>query len=170
MRRTAIWVLLVLSVIAADALAAATPDAPSPSNLRAGVGFGIPYGLIGVNIEASPIRYVGLSGGAGFTPGGIGWAIGARLYPLGNDNDFNPRISYFHGVVAIAEKLNYSSSDKTYTNLTGNAYGIGLTIKDGKDRDFDVDIIFPKVSSSDGYERKDGDSDVKISIGYGIRF
>lgn len=170
MRRTVILVLMVLSAIAADVVAAATPDAHSPSNLRFGVGFGIPYGLVGANLEASPIKYVGLSGGAGFTPGGIGWAIGARLYPLGNNNDFNPRISYFHGVVAIAEESAYNSSRKTYKNLTGNAYGIGLTIKDGKDRDFDIDLIFPQVSLSKGYERKDGDSDVKISIGYGIRF
>ncbi len=154
--------IVVLLAIVLSAGFASADGSTEPKHIRAGFGLGIPYGVIGGNLEVSPIDHLALTAGLGITPGGPGWSIGGRAYLFGKDKTFRPRLSLLHGVVAVLETRGRGSS--TYETITGNAFGIGFEAGG-----FDFDLIFPS-----GYDMPAGaveeGSDVKISFGYGYHF
>jgi hypothetical protein len=137
------------------------------SYLNVGTGLGIPYGVLGINIEFNPNlpaaikesihNYFSVSIGVGYSPGGISYSVGMRAYPMGRKKFYQPRISGYYGTVAL---LKYGSGD--YDREDGFAFGGGVLIKFYKNfsLDFDALYIIPDEFADD----IEG-SRVKISFG-----
>ena len=141
--------------------------ATAEQGLKGGLGLGIPYGLLGGNLEYGFNDYVAATGGLGITPGGLGWAVGARAY-FADTGKVRPRISAYHGVVAILETKNWWGGDSEYDTLTGEAFGIGLewTMPSGFMLEFDllaVNVDIPENAT-------DETGKVKLSIGFSRYF
>lgn len=134
--------------------------------LKGGLGLGIPYGLLGGNLEYSMNDYTALSGGVGIAPGGLAWSVGARLYTPAMGR-FRPRLSAYHGVVAVLEKYSFYS-DTEYENLTGEAFGIGGEWEMSNGDFLAVDILGVSVDIPDNVIERG--SDIKLSIGYITKF
>ena len=134
--------------------------------LKGGLGLGIPYGLLGGNLEYSLSDYTALSGGVGITPGGVGWSVGARVYAPAIGK-VRPRLSAYHGVVAVLE-TSYWYGESDYENLTGEAFGVGLEWKMPSGDFLALDILGTNVDIPvDAVEKG---SSVKLSIGYITKF
>lgn len=54
--------------------------AENSGKYRFGIGAGVPCGGFGLGLEAYPMDKVSIALGLGATPGGLGWAAGARFY------------------------------------------------------------------------------------------
>lgn len=161
-------VAVLLVIILSSSLANAEETSQQYNYLfRAGLGFGIPYGGIGFNGELSPIDYIALTGGFGYTPGGPGWSVGVRIYPLSQDYRFRPRLSAYHGVVALLEEEDWFGNDD-YETEEGNAFGAGIDIRIGSSSSLDFEVLAIDYDPPKGYERKG--SDIVISLGWGMRF
>ena len=72
--------------------------------LRLGFGYGISYGYLGLNGEYKLFDYLSMTGGMGYTPGGPGWVMGARIYMNEPARRFRPRISALYGTVSVLSK------------------------------------------------------------------
>ncbi len=155
-------------ILAAAILGISTlSPAQAEENLnKVGLGLGIPYGLLGANAELGLHPNLALTGGVGITPGGLGWAVGARAYgpKLGS---IRPRLTALHGVVAILE-TQYWYGDSDYETITGNAIGIGLEWESTTDTFIELDILSTDADVPAGATQEGGDT--KISIGYGVKF
>ncbi|MCK5056819.1 MAG: hypothetical protein KAT34_09205 [Candidatus Aminicenantes bacterium] len=137
------------------------------SYLSVGVGLGIPYGVLGINLEFNPNlpapikenihNYFSISIGVGYSPGGISYSVGLRGYPMGRRKFYQPRISGYYGTVAL---LKYASGD--YDREDGFAFGGGVLVKFYKQfsLDFDALYIIP-----DDYTDYIKGSRLKISFG-----
>ena len=134
-------------------------SAKKENKTRFGIGFGIPYGVIGGNFEISLNEFLGLSMGLGMASVDVGWALGLRMYLAEKDKMFRPRLSIFRGIVGILETPSWVYRSR-YQGIEGNALGVGFAC--GR---IDLDLIIPF-----GYEVPDGSveqgSNLKISIGY----
>jgi hypothetical protein len=117
------------------------------SHISAGVGLGIPYGVLGVNVEFSPLLpgmaesaihdYFSLSAGVGYSPAGLAYAFGCRIYPMGKEDRIRPRISGYYGVVAMIE---YYYDD--YDRLEGFAFGGGALYKINRKFSADLEVLY----------------------------
>ncbi|VAW87952.1 hypothetical protein MNBD_GAMMA18-1374 [hydrothermal vent metagenome] len=141
-------------------------SAHAQGELRAGLGIGIPYGILGGNLEYRANEVIALTGGVGINPAGLGWSVGARIYMPGMGN-FKPRLTALHGVVAILE-TRYWGGDSDYESLTGEAFGIGFgwTMSSGYTLEFD--LLSVNADTPPGTIEKGGS--VKISIGVSTSF
>ena len=142
-------------------------SAHAQGELRAGLGIGIPYGILGGNLEYRADEVIALTGGVGINPAGLGWSVGARIYMPGMGN-FKPRLTALRGVVAMLE-TQYWNGDSDYESLVGEAFGIGFgwTMPSGYTLEFD--LLSVSVDTPPGTIIEDGGS-VKISIGVSTRF
>lgn len=100
--------LLLSGVAFADgpepAVGKATGGGPGVS-ARLAVGVGMPFGGgVGGNLEAGFGRHFAATAGLGSVEGYLGWAAGARVYPLGRDERVNPRLSAYYGTVAVLDR------------------------------------------------------------------
>ena len=170
MRKLIYGVVLCLTVVASSAAAdgpdqTTMADKPVEKNFRLALGLGIPYGGgIGGNLEAMIGRHFAASAGAGLLEQGeFGWSFGARVYPLGNDLKFNPRLSAYYGTVALLNDRGTILTD------TGGAYGIGFEYKTYPNFCIDVDLLYLDYNPSPNFimERS---SSIKLAIGYGWHF
>lgn len=96
-----------------------TPEKPVRQNsmFSAGLGYGIPYGVLGVIAEIAPVQYLGICAGLGFAIEGVGYSLGVRIYPTGSKGQWAPMISGYYGVVgAILDQETF----------TGGAFGGGV--------------------------------------------
>ena len=59
---------------------------------RLGLGVGIPYGVLGANLELLPEDLFALTAGAGVGVDSPCWAAGLRLYPFKKATKFSPRL------------------------------------------------------------------------------
>ena len=134
-----------------------TLGAPSVSF---GPGLGIPYGIIGGNLEVDFFDYFGICAGVGLSPEGLGSAIGGRIYLAGPDSRVRPRLGYYRGTVGAVE---YAWDE--YEDVKGNAAGLGLLIRINDKIGIDGEIIY--IESWE-YTKEDPDSRYKISVG--VRF
>ncbi len=84
-----------------------------------GVGFGIPYGLLGFNLELNPLPYLGVTGGFGTTIfSGIGYNVGVKTYFRKPGPVWRPRVSVYYGINAIyADDFN-DPDNKKYSGVT----------------------------------------------------
>ena len=134
-----IFVLLVLSFLFIHlSFAQEAATVRDNSYLGIGLGLGIPYGVLGANVEVTPIDYFSISGGIGYAPGGVGYSVGARIYPLGRSKDFFPRIGAYYGIVGAIEYW-WTGWDP----FDGFAVGAGgVWWKKGKKFSLDGEVIF----------------------------
>lgn len=159
-------VLLLASCFSFPAFAEETPPPPHVDHFRIGAGLGIHYGGYGVNGEYLVNRYSAISAALGyFAQGGPGWAVGARVYPVGSDRPFNPRISGFVGRVATLKETDFF--DTRYKAINGGTLGAGMEWRLYKKLSMDFDLFYVFEDLPPGVEKKDH---VRASIGIGVKF
>lgn len=123
---------------------------------KIGIGYGIPYGLLGFNVEGRVNNKFSLTGGFG-----AGWAVGGIIYFRAKDTKdkiFRPRLSLFYGAVGLLERQYSDHSD--YEKILGNAVGVGFEYGG---LGFDLMVPF-NYKVPEGATGKGGS--VFISIGY----
>jgi hypothetical protein len=139
-----------------------------------GMGFGIPYGVLGANLDFNVAHNLNLTGGVGTTVlAGIGYNIGLKYFFTSVERSFRPRISAYYGVNAIVVK-EYGYKDDEGESYTGISLGLGAQWMWGeaKSNGLDFDAIYIATSGYDidelraeGFE-VDEPGKVKVSIGY----
>lgn len=114
------------------------------------IGMGIPYGVIGVNLQQNISEHFAFTEGLGLAPGGLGYQVGGRF--IFRNGSY---VGIYYGVVGYIDYF------FEYENFEGLALGIGKDF--GK---FNGEIIYiaSKNLPSDAVE--EDASDVKISLGY----
>jgi hypothetical protein len=138
-----------------------------------GAGVGIPYGLMGVNVDYNIISNLDVSFGIGVNPlSGLCYNMGEKLHLASEEKRFRPRISCYYGTNTIVEEPGFLSDD--YTNYNGVTAGVGARIFFGATQqhglDFDLLYIISTEADIDQLEAEgydvSGMDDIKISIGY----
>jgi hypothetical protein len=132
----------------------------------AGVGFGIPYGTLGFNLEIGLLPYLSVTGGLGTTIfTGIGYSAGLKAYFRRPGKTWRPRASVYYGINAVyAEDFNHPANKK-YSGWTVGAGQIFLWQHHGFDLDLMYIINSPLWDEYPGEYRK-----FKISLGYRYAF
>ena len=130
-----------------------------------GIGFGLPYGLLGINLEFLVIPYLSVTGGLGTTLfAGLGYNVGIKGYFRKPGPIWRPRASIYYGINGIyAVDFNHPDNKK-YSGLTVGLGQIFLWEKHG----FDLDLIY--IVTSKLWDEHDGGGKIKISIGYRYAF
>lgn len=144
-----------------------------------GVGFGIPYGVMGVNLDYNIISNFDLSLGLGISPlSGFAYNIGGKLYLASEEKSFRPRVSYYYGTNTTVDETGYYDFVDKYTNYNGVTAGIGATVYFGQSssRGLDFDLLFRVSTEADvdqlkakGYDTDDIEERT-FSIGYRQKF
>jgi len=147
-----------------------------PSGRTFGVGLGIPYGVVGVNVDFKIEDHVNLSAGIGSTVfAGVGYSLGMKYFITSPESTVRPRLSAFYGTNYVFVKEYYGTDrddeGETYNGLT---IGVGLLFMMGesKSNGFDIDLMYIATTSFDAEEKRsegfvfDESNDVKFSIGY----
>ncbi len=139
------------------------------SFLSTGIGIGIPYGAIGVNIEMNPLlpgslgktlhNYFSISIGSGVTNAGNTYSFGARIYPLGKSGKYLPRIGIYEGTVAMY------IGRSNFFNLEGVAISAGILYKINNRISFDCDLVY--IADIFGWSRINTS---RLKISCGIRY
>jgi len=134
---------------------------------RVGVGYGIPYGGLGVNYEFSPVDCFSLDAGVGATSGDPGWSVGTRVYFVTQEKTFRPRISVSYGTVALLE-----SATGKWKNDNGLSSGLGFQWVFGEKKEWsvDFDLLYLFYDMPAGYEEDWDSGNVKFTIGFGYHF
>jgi len=155
-----------------------------------GAGLGIPYGILGLNLDLNLIEYLTLSAGIGTTlfSDKPGYSIGGRLYLASAEKTWRPRISAFYGTIGGIQITYYYdeyyepsiepfSSDAEV--FYGPIVGIGISSYWGQRKNYgiDIDLIYildNKVAKraeemeSEGYIMEGSYGSVKFS--FGVRY
>lgn len=142
-----------------------------------GIGFGIPYGVLGGNIDINIAPNFNLSAGLGTTiVAGLGYNVGVKYFLSSIENSFRPRISAYYGVNAAVLKEYPSLLDKEDDGeaFTGVSLGVGAQWMWGESKTsgLDFDIIYLASTGLDIDKLKDEGfmvdepGKIKISIGY----
>jgi hypothetical protein len=148
---------------------AAPADPRNPSFMQIGLGAGIPYGGIGVNLEFSPLlpgnggralnAYSSLLIGSGFSPAGSAYSLGLRLYPLGKEKTYRPRLGLHFGTVGFVKWRGGS-----YSSLEGLAFSAGTLYRIGQNLAIDCDLVII-AALLHGWELNDLNSLIKVAFG-----
>ncbi len=154
MKKLLISGLLLLLIIFGFATIALGAES---DNVTGGPGLGIPYGIIGGNLEVGFLDYFAVCAGLGLSPEGLGWCIGGRIYLAGSDSRVRPRLGYYRGIVGAVE---YAWNE--YEDVKGNAAGLGMLIRINDRISIDGELIY--IASWD-YPDEEPDSRYKISVG-----
>jgi hypothetical protein len=167
----ALVALMAAAVLLVPSLARGEADgsAAIPSRFSLGAGFGIPFGVIGLSCEVSPVlgsrpdriaNHLSFNLGLGTSIAGIGYSLGFRFYPLGRERIWAPKVSLMYGTVCI---VNWTYSYR------GFAAGAGVVRRTGKKSSVDADVIF--IINRFGYNSSDwGSGRLKFSIGWRRNF
>jgi hypothetical protein len=140
---------MVLGALGGAALAA------DESNTHWGVGLGIPYGIVGANVEAG--EQTRLSVGAGYAVAGMGWALGVKHYFRPIEEGSASVCLYYGTTTLISDDLVIGSDDELET---GFAAGLGWT-----KGHFDIGLLVPfGADIPEGAE--DSGPAVKVYVGY----
>lgn len=146
-----------------------------------GIGFGIPYGVLGINLDLKLVDNFYLTAGVGTTLlWGVAYNVGGKYYLKKPGYKWRPRISLYYGTNTVnTAHLNNSDEEASFNGLT---LGIGQSFNwgDKKNKGIDLDLMFIVSNSQayynkidqwekEGYEVETG-SGVKISIGYRFGF
>jgi hypothetical protein len=110
----------------------------SPGSI--GLGFGIPYGMFGVNLDILLYKYLyftaGLGTGIYITPM---YNIGSKLYLRSGNYKWRPRVSAYYGTNGMLYvEDGYKSSYSGLTVGVGQLWTLGLTKTIG----IDIDILY----------------------------
>ena len=119
-------------------VSASIPGVMSPS---LGLGLGIPYSYMGINIDYPVFRSVYLTAGLGsvFKENSYMWNIGTNIYLI--NERFRPRISAYYGINTALKIVN-SSTDKSYRQFTGISLGGGFDARIFCRHGFDFNIFY----------------------------
>ncbi|MBI9053460.1 MAG: hypothetical protein JEY96_06550 [Bacteroidales bacterium] len=90
-----------------------------------GIGFGLDYGGLGMNLLLSPNKHIGVFGGLGYAFAGFGYNVGVKL-SLAPDSRVCPYIQGMYGYNAVIYIKDQSSFDKFFY---GETVGFGLDFK-----------------------------------------
>ncbi len=148
-----------------------------------GVGFGIPYGFFGLNLDINLAPNLNITGGVGTSIiAGMAYNAGLKLFLVPSTWSFRPRISGYYGtntIVMITEFIWIFTTEECKT-YTGTSVGFGAQWMLGKTRthgvDFDIlyivssnfDVI--KLLEQGYYVQDEGRNGPKFSIGYRYAF
>ena len=137
---------------------------------RLGVGLGVPYGILGLNLSYRINDLIEASGGYGSARDGFkGWAIGGRIYPFSELKRFRPRLAAFYGVVGrVTVEDNATDTNRTIDVFEGFALGGGFEWKFFSRHSLDLDLFYSTGEAPEEY--KTDDSHRRISLGYGYHF
>lgn len=173
------------SVMLAGMLLSITPAAAWAREAATwGVGYGIPYAHLGLNLDIHLWRNFYLTESVGTGVNEVGYAVGARYYlPGAGFETARPRISALYGfysgvttgvVGANAQPVKYRGED--FSNL---ALGLGIEWLNGEEG-FDLDIYLVDTTSADKFSQdlrdagystaRRGADMLSMSIGYRHRF
>jgi len=147
-----------------------------------GVGIGIPYGVIGANVEYALENNLNLTGGFGTTGlAGSGYNLGVKYYLKDVGNTRRPRISAYYGTNAMIAVTVFGGEDinESFSGLT-LGYGQQWMWGESKKHGLDLDLMYLLTTGS-FEERKDEIEErysttledpgkIKISIGYRYGF
>ena len=141
-----------------------------------GLGLGIPYGVLGGNVDVNIAPNLNLSIGLGTTIlAGVGYNVGIKYFFAPIDRTFRPKVSAYYGINSAVLKEYYGIDKED----EGEAYA-GFSIGGGaqwmwgetKSQGLDLDIIYIATTGYDADELREEGFDVeelgraKISIGY----
>ncbi len=152
------------------------------SGVALGLGWGIPYGVLGGFVEFRPISYFSVCGGLGTTIfSGLGWTVGTKVYVLEQGYMARPFGSAYYGINGIV-----SVRDQYYNSILSERYR-GFTFGGGVNMSFDemrkheilIELLY--IINPEFYDRIDvldqtydfaefGLFPVKFAIGYAYRF
>ena len=166
-----IIILLVFTLIKPVISQEADEETHEYSNNSWGIGFGIPYGILGANVDVNIFSDLNFSFGLGTTIlAGIGYNFGLKYFLSAKENSFRPRLIAFYGINSMSIIGDVADS---YTGLSiggGFQWMWGETKSNGLDLDiiyiattgYDVDELQAKYPAYKIEEL----GKVKISIGY----
>lgn len=96
--------LLTLAFATSNISAAGAPDMASAKKVSVGLGFGIPYGVLGSSFDINVAPQFDVSLGFGTTVlAGAGYNVGVRYYLAGEEKNFRPRLSANYGTNAMVQ-------------------------------------------------------------------
>jgi hypothetical protein len=115
-----------------------------------GIGFGLPYGLFGINAEVEPLNFISITAGVGTTFfAGAAWQIGATVYFLDQSKMVRPRITLLYGVNSvIIFDNNNGFSGIANESFLGLSLGAGVKIKIGESHGFNADLFYLLIDKS----------------------
>ncbi len=129
-----------------------------------GIGYGIPYGGIGVNADVYFWDSVALTAGIGSFGYSAGYAMGGKYLHGSRNKTFRPQFTLLYGVngVVVVKDPNEPEKRETYTGFTA---GLGAQVMFGskKQHGFDADLLY-KLSSGIF-----GRTEELLSIGYPVK-
>jgi len=171
MKRFLFCIILLLLLSFSIQAQEAVPTSSSFTENTIGIGLGIPYGVLGVNIDINIVPNLNFTGGIGTAIVGLGYNFGAKYFFFGVSNSFRPRVLAVYGTNTVLQVVGASSLDKAYTGLS---LGIGgqWMWGESKTNGLDFDIIFIATTGLDVNDLKNQGTiveeygKVKISIGY----
>lgn len=142
-----------LSLLGLVALVALVPLAAQPAGMgfgsygdkqgSLGLGYGIPYGGLGLNADYLFLDNVALTVGFGAFEYSAGYSIGAKVFFRSPERALRPQLLMVYGVNGIITKdaVVEVTSNLAYTGVTaglGAQYMLGKSKKHG----FDADLIY----------------------------
>lgn len=149
-----------------------------------GVGAGLPYGVLGANIEYYPSNNLSISAGLGATAeAGVAYDISLQYY-LGTEENWNPRISVHYGtnasmkIIKICTIFNSYNTNEEYDSFEGISVGAGIKKLWGN-HGLVLDILYIASSKFDdrvneleaqGNIVDEEGGDIKYGIGYVYSF
>lgn len=133
-----------------------------------GMGFGLDYGGIGMNLTQYVGESFGLFGGLGYNLDKMAYNVGVRLrlHKVFHTKDHAPFLIAMYGYNTV---LIFESTPKITTTIYGMSYGMGMDWRLGHESNsfFSLAILIPvRGSELDKYHVNQGDvSPVLISLG-----
>lgn len=131
-----------------------------PINNSFGIGIGVPYGIIGGNIDLNIISNINGSFGLGTTYfAGASYNVGLKLFFTNALEVFRPRVFIFYGINSV-DKYEKSDDNNSYSGLS---FGLGSQFLWHKTKmGFDFDVVYIATSSKGKIDPKNS---IKISVG-----
>jgi len=166
--------LLVIASTQAQAFSAST---------NFGAGFGIPYGMFGVNLGvelnvADSFAIIPNVGVGTTILAGVATNIGLRVLFGDKDDLFRFGIGYWSGTNTVVEtSRSFFGTDSDYETESGITQGLNFRFQFGKSRKHGLDVGVLRIITPTEDEirqkylvgEKQG-SDTKVSVGYLLRF
>ena len=104
MKKSVVILAALLSLILAAQVSAGSFASAEIKKVSMGVGFGIPYGVLGTNMDIHLVDKLDLSFGFGSTLlAGMGYNFGFKYHLSSANSGFRPRISAYYGTNSVME-------------------------------------------------------------------
>ena len=175
MKRTILTALVVIMLATSLAAENFSEDQVKIKKTSWGVGFGIPYGILGSNVDYNVASNLDLSMGFGTTVlAGIGYNFGFKYHFAQPGVGFRPRVGAYYGVNAMVVKESpwgLIDEGESFTGLTLTVGGQWMWgNKKSNGLDFDLALIASTGLDVDklnmqGYDVSEPGR-IKISVGY----